>query len=146
MSNGHKNSGLGDCFKVGADLVVGGFGGTSNALKDLRELTLVHGIVAGQGSLEGYRFTHAWVEGVSSDGIPVVVDRSNGQALVIPQALYYLVGRIHDDEVERYTSDEARDRLLDFRHYGPWDGAPKAHIDPKPEEVKNYDRKSRSAA
>lgn len=146
MSNRNSSTQRRDCFQVAADLIVSLLGGISDNLKEFREVTLVHGIVSGQGQLEGNRFTHAWIEGISSAGIPVVVDQSNGQELVMPQALYYLIGQIQETETERYTSEEARSRLLDLRHYGPWDGEPKAHVDPKPEEVERHDIKKRNAA
>ena len=140
MSQYDEHVELGDCFKVAGNLAVPVLGRVSDELADLTEITLVHGIVSGQGSLEGLRYTHAWIEGVSADGIPMVVDASNGLRVVIPQGLYYLIGRIQAEECERYTPRQAQDRMLDYAHYGPWDGAPEAHIDPTPGDIKADER------
>lgn len=137
---------LGDCFKVAANLVVPILGMACKELSNLRDITLVHGIVSGQGHLDGLRFTHAWVEGISSEGIPMVVDASNGRCVEIPQALYYLIGRIQPDECERYTPETAKDRMLEFAHYGPWDGAPEAHTDPIPGDVRKDEQNKQAVA
>lgn len=126
---------LGDCFKVAANLAVPVLGMMSEELSELRDVTLVHGIVSGQGDLEGLRYTHAWIEGVTPDGIPMAVDTSNGLRVVIPQGLYYLIGRIQADECKRYTPRQAQDRMLEYAHYGPWDGAPANHVDPTPGDI-----------
>ena len=60
-------------------------------------LTLVHGIVSGQGALAGQRIGHAWTEFES--GIPMVRDVANGKNLVLPRALYY------GEEDGRHTHD-----------------------------------------
>lgn len=128
-------TGLGDCFKVAANLVVPILGMIGDELAELVDVTLVHGIVTGQGLLDGVRYTHAWVEGYTPEGIPMVVDASNGRHVVMPQGLYYLIGRIEESECVRYTSDEAHDRMLDYAHYGPWDGAPAAHPEPNLDDL-----------
>lgn len=127
----HDEAGtLGDCFKVAANLVAPLLGIVNEKVSDLTDVALVHGIVTGQGHLEGIRFTHAWVEGVTKDGIPMVIDASNGREVVIPQGLYYVIGRISPDECERYSAEDAIDRMMSSAHYGPWDGAPAAHPEP----------------
>jgi hypothetical protein len=137
---------LGNCFEVAAQMVVDFFGEDCPELAGLSDIRLAHGIVCGQGPLEGYRFTHAWVEGVSEKGIPMVVDCSNGREVVMPQGLYYLIGGIDEEEVQRYTDDQARERLIERATYGPWDGAPAKHVDPKPSEVEGYESYCRSVA
>ena len=132
---------LGDCFKASANLVVPMLGWPDEHLDKLTDVTLVHGIVTGQGSLAGHRYTHAWVEGVNPEGIPMVIDPSNGRSFFLPKALYYLIGRIEENECERYTDKIAHDRMLEFAHYGPWDGAPVAHIDPILEDFERNYRK-----
>lgn len=135
---------LGDCFKVAANLAVPILGMMSKELSDLRDVTLVHGIVSGQGSLEGLRYTHAWIEGISPDGTSMTVDISNGLRVAVPQGLYYLIGRIQADECVRYAPRQAQDRMLQYAHYGPWDGAPADHIDPIPGDI-NYDGRDKQA-
>lgn len=99
-----KNKG-GDCFQVAANLATD-FGSEN--------LVLVHGIVTGQGPIEGIQYSHAWVE----DG-DQVIDKSNGRDIKLDKHLYYFVGRI--EYTVRYTSDEAREMLLKTENYGPWD-------------------------
>ena len=45
---------LGDCYQAGGRLIMNFFGD--------KEHKLVHGMVSGQGQLEGVRFGHCWVE------------------------------------------------------------------------------------
>jgi len=93
------------------------------------DLVLVHGEVSGQGSLEGVRYGHAWVE----DG-DTVIDQSNGRDLRVPKVFYYTLGQISsetfDDEgyspmggqnVHKYTWEEAREKIIESEHWGPWD-------------------------
>lgn len=79
-------------------------------------LTLVHGFVTGQGSISGVRYDHAWIE----DG-DMVIDKSNGRDLNIPKALYYALGNISPSESIKYNPSEARKKILDNKHWGPWD-------------------------
>lgn len=75
---------------------------------------LVHGTVAGQGRLEGIRFSHAWIE--MSDG-EVVVDPTNSLQRLTDE--YYELGKVKD--VIRYTFKEMLDLILETEHWGPWD-------------------------
>lgn len=119
----------GDCFEAAARLLVF----PSDAGRELAAQggELVHGIVRGSGPLEGIRFTHAWVEVPDSSGVVMVYDYANGQEAVIPAALYYLLGGIDPAETVRYSAGEARRRLIEYKHYGPWEGSPAAHADPE---------------
>ena len=54
-------------------------------------LILVHGEVAGQGTLEGITYGHAWV----LDG-SAVIDKSNGRDIQMPQMIYYAIGQINN--------------------------------------------------
>lgn len=137
---------LGDCFKVAANLVVPILGIVKDELTKLNDVTLVHGIVTGQGHLEGVRYTHAWVEGYTSEGIPMVVDASNGLNILMPQGLYYLIGRIDKRECVHYTPGEAQDRMLDHCHYGPWDGPPADHPEPNLNELTALAAQSKAVA
>jgi hypothetical protein len=126
---------LGDCFKIAADMTVPIMGIVSDHLQGLKNVTLVHGIVSGQGPIDGFWFTHAWVEGVTADGIKMVIDASNGRPIVMPQVLYYLIGQIDERVCERYRPETAKRRMIEYAHYGPWDGAPASHIDPTLSEI-----------
>jgi hypothetical protein len=78
---------------------------------------LVHGEVAGQGPLDGITYGHAWV----LDG-ETVIDKSNGRNLQIPRILYYALGGIdHLRNLHTYTWEQAREKILQHKHWGPWD-------------------------
>lgn len=118
----------GNCFEAAARLLVF----PSDAGRELAAQggELVHGIVCGSGPLEGVRFTHAWVEVPDLSGVAMVYDYANGQEAVIPAALYYLLGGVESAETVRYSACEARRRLVEHKHYGPWEGPPVKHVNP----------------
>lgn len=97
---------LGDCYQAAGRLMT--------SLPDGH--TLVHGMVNGQGSLDGKRFGHAWVE--TDD---TVLDYSNGRELEIPKAVYYAIGRIKEDDNKYYNKDETLKWILKTEHWGPWE-------------------------
>ena len=81
------------------------------------DLILVHGEVMGQGSLSGITYGHAWI----LDG-GTAIDVSNGRNLQLPKEVYYAIGQIDNiGNVHEYTWEDARRRILDFEHWGPWD-------------------------
>jgi hypothetical protein len=61
------------------------------------------------------QYGHAWVEqgNFCIDG---------GFLVVIPKALYYMAGTIDPDMCLFYMPEEARVMVLQFKHYGPWEG------------------------
>lgn len=84
--------------------------------------TLVHGVVIGQGPLDGRRVDHAWVEVEGGHyTVTLVVDRSNGRNLLLPRDMYYRLGRIVEAECTRYTPEETRTNMLRTEHFGPWE-------------------------
>jgi len=85
--------------------------------EDTCSFTLVHGEVMGQGPLEGVTYGHAWI----LDG-GTVIDVSNGRNLQMPQVLYYAVGQVDNiGNLHEYTWDQARKKIVDYEHWGPWD-------------------------
>ena len=100
--------GLGDCYQAGGRLIMNFFGD--------KEHKLVHGMVNGQGMLEGKRYGHCWVE--SRD---TVLDHSNGRKLEIPKQIYYALGRVNPKECKYYTPEEAAKFMVDKGHWGPWE-------------------------
>ena len=100
----------GDCYQAGGRLIMSFFGD--------KDHKLVHGMVSGQGALEGKRFGHCWVE--SRD---TVLDHSNDKKLEIPKQIYYLMGRIDPAECHYYTAEEAAKKMSTIKHWGPWDMA-----------------------
>ena len=103
----------GDCYEAAGRYMMDKcqFGG------DCTGWVLVHGEVMGQGDIDGITFGHAWVE---SNGM--VIDKSNGRDLQLPASLYYAVGKIDEiGNVVKYSWPDARDKILEFEHWGPWD-------------------------
>jgi predicted ABC-type ATPase len=113
--------GGGDCYKTAGDFVLDSklFGETrTNKIKFVGEPHVVHAEVTGQGEISGLKYGHAWVE----DDV-LVYDYSNGRKLEIPRNLYYAVGKIKTTKPRyfKYTFEQARKKMLDSGHYGPWD-------------------------
>lgn len=103
---------MGDCYEAAAKLMY-----DRCLMNPECGLVLVHGEVMGQGPIEGVTYGHAWV----LDG-STVIDRSNGGNVILPIQLYYSIGKIDQiNNVHTYTWDEARRKLVQFEHYGPWD-------------------------
>ena len=109
---------VGDCFEVSARLII------KSKQKELRGAKLCHGIVTGQGPLDGCKFGHAWLEyqiAINNElTITMVMDNSNGKSINLPAELYYRIGQISEKSVERYSQDEVKKLLLSTGHYGPW--------------------------
>ena len=82
------------------------------------DLRLVHGVVTGQGKLEGVRFGHAWIERGNT-----VYDHSNGRDIEMSKDAHYKLGHIEDapGKLYRYTPEQTRQKMLEFEHFGPWD-------------------------
>ena len=100
----------GDCYEAAGSYV------SDMVLSDKAEgLTLVHGVVSGQGPLEGQRLDHAWIE-VDE----IVIDRAQGRNLILPRVLYYLLGRIDTTESQRYAPEEVMELIQRHEHWGPW--------------------------
>ena len=111
----------GDCYKTAGDFVLDNklLGETrTNKIKFVGEPHVVHAQVTGQGQISGLKYGHAWVE----DDV-LVYDYSNGRKLEIPRNLYYAVGKIKTTKPRyfKYTFEQARKKMLDSGHYGPWD-------------------------
>lgn len=111
----------GDCFVVAAHFVI------QHAQKARSVVTLCHGIIVGQGPIEGVRHWHAWAEVTVTEkrngfttSTRYAVDMSNGKAVVEPARSYRALARA--ERVWEYTPVEARERMLDTEHYGPWEG------------------------
>ena len=97
----------GDCYPVAGRLAINFIG--DNKAK------LVHGMVNGQGPLEGIRFGHAWVEYGNK-----VLDHSNGKKREVPKSVYYKLGKIKPEQNKYYTSEEAIKWMMKSKHWGPW--------------------------
>lgn len=78
-------------------------------------LRLVHGCPAFRGGPA--RMAHAWIE-IELDSGVYVVDPTAG--VTMTRREYYQLGDIQPDDCRRYDVDEARGKLLEHEHYGPW--------------------------
>jgi hypothetical protein len=95
----------GNCFQCAAQWVMD----EGKELGD--DVRLVHGTVAGQGPLEGIRFTHAWVE------FGDMVYDADKEALM-RRGRFYELGKVRD--TIEYDPTELRVNLLKHEHWGPW--------------------------
>lgn len=101
----------GDCYEVSGKYVM------DHALMGNNpNLFLVHGIVVGQGPIEGVEYGHAWVEDNDE-----CIDLSQGRDIRMPKAIYYALGNIDPSKQYRYSPEEMRRKILDSGHWGPWD-------------------------
>ena len=98
--------GNGDCYQAAVNVL----------MRNMDKGTLVHGMVNGQGRLEGIRFGHAWVEIGNK-----VLDYSNGNKVTMPKKAYYALGRVNPNECKYYKYKKAAQFMLNRGHYGPWE-------------------------
>jgi GNAT superfamily N-acetyltransferase len=112
----HASEALGDCYEAAARYLLDNVLGMG-VKEPNHNLRLVHGEVAMQGPHLGKTMGHAWIE----DG-DNVIDQSNGRDIRLPKNVYYQLGKINElNNFHVYTPEEARSRLIDLQHYGPWD-------------------------
>ena len=118
---------LGDCYEAGGKFMM------ANCLGKPCNYILVHGEVTGQGSIEGVKYGHCWIE----DG-DMVIDKSNGRNITMPRQVYYMLGGIgvpdmskwgkepdamdtSSANLHKYKWEEVQQKILEFEHWGPWD-------------------------
>jgi hypothetical protein len=99
----------GDCYIISGKYVM-----DHAFMGDANDLFLVHGIVTGQGKIQGIEYDHAWVE--KGDN---VLDMSCGRNIEMPKQVYYALGNIK--RIIKYTPDEMRKKINQYKHWGPWD-------------------------
>jgi len=95
----------GDCFQVALNYMM------SHKSKRLK---LCHGLVTGQGNIEGIVYTHAWVEDNQ-----IVIDETI--PIKLPKKMYYEIGQIDKKNVYCYTYEEMSRKVTEFKTYGPWE-------------------------
>ena len=97
----------GDCFVVSLH----------KFMENPQRYTLVHGVVTGQGPLEGLQYCHAWVIDERNEQVIDMTQPAGNQK--IPVGLYYMVGKI---EITReYRAKDVLQMLDKYETYGPWD-------------------------
>lgn len=80
------------------------------------DLKLVQGEPVNRGIAAGERYGHCWLE--QGDKVyDLTIQRHP-----IPKELYYLMGRIEEDNVRRYDYESVSKWCRDTEHYGPWEG------------------------
>lgn len=103
---------LGDCYLRSAECVLRG--GTG--------YTLVHGrpTLAEPPHIE---YGHAWVEVALAPEVVVCLDGGDPTGVsAIPREVYYGIGQIDPAKCHRYTREDLCRKLIEFEHWGPWDG------------------------
>lgn len=97
----------GDCFVVALH----------KFMENPKRYTLVHGVVSGQGPLEGIEYCHAWVIDENTDQVIDMTLPAGNQKL--PVGLYYYIGKI---EITReYKLSDVAKMVDKYGTYGPWD-------------------------
>lgn len=76
---------------------------------------LVHGVVTGQGVLEGIPYCHAWVE----DGDTVIDMTLPSSMRRFPKDAYYSIGNI--EITKKYNHRQVLENVCKYETYGPWD-------------------------
>ena len=76
---------------------------------------LVHGLVHGQGKLNGVIYDHAWVE----DGNTVIDMTLPKQLQKLNKKVYYALGKIKT--TFKYDQDQVVKKSLEYETYGPWE-------------------------
>ena len=107
ISNIPEENKNGNCFEVALN----------KFMQNPKRYTLVHGVVTGQGPLEGIQYCHAWVIDEKTDKVIDMTLPSGKQQ--IPVGLYYYIGKI--SITKEYDASEVLDMLDKYGTYGPWD-------------------------
>lgn len=97
----------GDCFVVSLN----------KFMEDPKKYTLVHGVVTGQGPLEGIQYNHAWVEDKFGDVYDETLSFPFNNGL--SQEFYYGLGKI--EITRKYNAEQVLKMLDKYGTYGPWD-------------------------
>lgn len=95
----------GDCFVVALN----------KWMENPERYTLVHGVVTGQGAIDGVKYTHAWVE----DGNNVIDMTLPEDMQVFPKDAYYAIGNIKI--TRKYKYKDVLNNVCTYETYGPWD-------------------------
>ena len=112
----------GDCYSSSGSLVLDPFNG------EYSSWTLVHGRPTLR--VPPYiEYGHAWLE--SPDG-EIIYDPT--VEFEGPKMLYYALGNINPEDSFKYSREEARKKILEFGHWGPWEGVDAAPPVDTPDE------------
>ena len=115
MAISKKNKG-GDCYVVAGKIATEVF---NKDIDFIGKPYLVHAEVTGQGDIKGIKYGHAFIEDDEN-----VYDFSNNRKIIVPKQVYYYFGKINpydEKKYQKYTFEEAREKMLSSGHYGCWD-------------------------
>ena len=104
-----KENAGGDCYQQAYKYF------QSNHYKD-KNLKLVHGLVTGQGALEGVVYNHAWCEN-KNKVIDMTLPSKFQKSLSVKE--YFKIGKIKT--TFKYDFNEHLEKVLEFETYGPWE-------------------------
>lgn len=105
----NENKG-GNCYKKAFDYFMSH---RSNSI------VLCHGVVTGQGAIDGIKYNHAWVEELNSQ--KVIDNTMPPKYREMDRYLYYLLGRVSEDLVYQYSIEDVQAKIEEFGTYGPWE-------------------------
>lgn len=78
---------------------------------------LVHGVITGQGAIEGIQYVHAWIE-IGDMVIDTTISLfKNG----FPRDAYYGLARADESRVFKYDRFQVSDKAMEYQTYGPWE-------------------------
>ena len=120
----------GDCYSACAKFIIDKF---LLERGDVGDLVLVHG----RPTLTRpphVKYGHAWIEMMGAVAYDVERD------VAVPIALFYAAGEIDPEECFYYTAEDVRKMLLEYGHYGPWEGV--EGCPPIPEEDRDECRET----
>jgi len=112
MSQNDDFKPTGDCYRAAAIYLIDKYFLEWEMNENLR---LVHGRPTLQRPPH-CKYGHAWIEIDKSVAYDVEKDRT------IPIKLFYEAGQIDPEECFYYTFEEMKQKLNQFKHYGPWEG------------------------
>ena len=108
---------MGDCYETTGHFAMD----LKMSKKPLDDWRLVHGVVTGEGQIEGVEFTHSWMELGKDWDYRLVFDYSNDRDISMLATDYYMRGQIKQSKVRRYAIKEALKLMVKNGHFGPWD-------------------------
>lgn len=107
-----RAQGTGNCYRAAVTLAM-----DARAL-GLENVSVIQGTLMGEGSLEGVRFGHSWVEAdIPGASARVALDYSSGNSLMMDRDAFRFLQQAQD--VHEYDVSEARS-LAAGGDYGPW--------------------------
>lgn len=101
----------GDCYKRAINYML--------AHREQR-LLLCHGWVSGRGPIKGVRFSHAWVENLTT-GECIDPSLHPQSPLVLPKFVFYSIGNVIEERVLKYDYSAMMEWIQKTSKAGPWE-------------------------